>query len=87
MSKTIDDLMNELHVLLADRLPLSRSWNNVSVKNSKRKYEIKWFDSNEHDDPKGKFAFSSHGGPYTIDGLEEEIVAQKKKLRSDKGNV
>ena len=91
MSKTTDELVAELQQLLAERLPLSRSWNNVALKDKigrfEDRYKIKWFDSKKYDDPDGEYSFSSHGGPFTIEGLEEEIESQKKKLKEDKANA
>ena len=75
-----------VHELLADRLPLSRSWNNVSVvlDDKKKTYEVIWHDSKTMNDPEGKKTFSSHGGEYTMDGLHKEIKDQKKKLKEDR---
>jgi hypothetical protein len=82
--KNKDDYMTDLQVLLAKRLRLSRSWNNVSLTNNKREVNIKWFDNKYLDDPKGEYSFSLRGCPYTLDGLAIEVGKQKAKLRKDR---
>jgi hypothetical protein len=81
---TIDKYEDILCGILADRLPLSNTWNNVAFHSVKGEYEIRWFDHKERDDREGEKFFRSHRGPHTLDGLHQEIVNQERKYASDR---
>lgn len=80
---TIEYYTDALCAILADRLPLSRTWNQVSFEHKKGRYQIIWFDSKHMDDPSGEKEFRSHGGPYTLEGIHKEIANQLSKLSDD----
>lgn len=82
---TIEKYTDILCDLLAERLPFSRTWRNVSFEHKASKYIVVWFDSKHMDDPEGKKAFREHAGPYTLEGIHKEIVKQNAKLDEDAG--
>ena len=81
----LNDLMNELRSILAERLQYSKNWGQVSLEIKRTFWRIKWFDNNEFHDPKGKILFKEITiAPLSRSFLKEEIKRQKKKLKKDK---
>ena len=79
--------MDELRQVLADRLPLNRSWQNVSITTRKTYLEIKWFDSKVYEDEFGHFSFKlDRISPRNQKSLDQLVDNQKLKLAQDRRN-
>jgi len=80
---TQEDLLSKLHWILAERLPLSRTWNNVEVTVRRKVFEIRWV-MPKTPDPKGKTTFLSRTLPLSKKSLEDELERQLEKYVEDR---
>ena len=79
---TQNTLMSNLHWILSERLPLSRTWGNVEVIERKKEFEIRWV-MPKKPDPDGKTTFCSRVLPLSKRSLQAELKRQLEKYVED----
>ena len=72
----------QLTLLLADRLILNKTWDNVSLERRKNKLVVRWFDP-KREYPHDKETFQEHAIPFRLNEVNAEIVRQTEKLFND----
>jgi hypothetical protein len=83
-NKIKDAYITVIQDILGQRLPVSRSWNNVSMTNDDKEYEIRWHDPKKWIEPEAKKDFCSRGGSMHLNALRKELRGQLEKLQDDR---
>ena len=77
-----DRLAGDLEYLLAKRLRLNKTWNQVNLDTNKKKLIVRWFDPKVvYED--SSMVFQEHSVPFTLDRVQAEIKRQFEKLQED----
>lgn len=77
-----DRLAEDLQDLLAKRLKLNKTWNNVELSTKKNKLVVRWFDPKK-DYGNDDRVFQEHAIPFRLDAVQIEIRRQFEKLQED----